>query len=287
MDEKKLALITGATAGMGYATAVEMAKKGYAVVMTGRNEEKGLEAVAHAKRESGSEDLSFARCDLASLASIRAFADQFKQQHERLDVLINNAGVLTLKREETEDGFEKQLGVNHLGHFLLTNLLLDLLVRSEDGRIVTVSSGGHKWGSFYERDPHMKTRYSIMKGYGQSKLANILFTKELARRLQDTNVLANTLHPGAVATSLGVDRKTGFGKTIYKLLTPVFQTPAEGATTALYLATSPDLDGVSGEYFYKQKIAAVSDDARDVELAARLWAWSEKEVGLTEQRENV
>ena len=278
MNGKKLALITGATSGMGYATAVEMAKKNYAVVMLGRNVEKGLQAAETAKRESGSQDIEFAACDLASLDSIRAFATEFIQKHDTLDVLINNAGVLTIKRQETQDGFEMQLGVNHLGHFLLTNLLLDLILDAEAGRIVNVSSGGHKWGTFYEEDPHMNKSYNVIKGYGQSKLANILFTKELALRLQDTNVLVNTLHPGAVATNLGVDRKTGFGKTIYKLLTPVFQTPAEGAATAIFLASSPDIEGMSGEYFYKKKIHKVSDAANDQELGKRLWAWSEKEV---------
>ena len=278
MNGKKLALITGATSGMGYATAVEMAKKNYAVVMLGRNVEKGLQAAETAKRESGSQDIEFAACDLASLDSIRAFATEFIQKHDTLDVLINNAGVLTIKRQETQDGFEMQLGVNHLGHFLLTNLLLDLILDAEAGRIVNVSSGGHKWGTFYEEDPHMNKSYNVIKGYGQSKLANILFTKELALRLQDTNVLVNTLHPGAVATNLGVDRKTGFGKTIYKLLTPVFQTPAEGAATAIFLASSPDIEGVSGEYFYKKKIHKVSDAANDQELGKRLWAWSEREV---------
>ena len=278
MNDKKLALITGATSGMGYATAVEMAKKNYAVVMLGRNVEKGLQAAETAKRESGSQDIEFAACDLASLDSIRAFATEFIQKHDTLDVLINNAGVLTIKRQETQDGFEMQLGVNHLGHFLLTNLLLDLILDAEAGRIVNVSSGGHKWGTFYEEDPHMNKSYNVIKGYGQSKLANILFTKELALRLQDTNVLVNTLHPGAVATNLGVDRKTGFGKTIYKLLTPVFQTPAEGAATAIFLASSPDIEGMSGEYFYKKKIHKVSDAANDQELGKRLWAWSEREV---------
>ncbi len=278
MNGKKLALITGATSGMGYATAVEMAKKNYAVVMLGRNVEKGLQAAETAKRESGSQDIEFAACDLASLDSIRAFATEFIQKHDTLDVLINNAGVLTIKRQETQDGFEMQLGVNHLGHFLLTNLLLDLILDAEAGRIVNVSSGGHKWGTFYEEDPHMNKSYNVIKGYGQSKLANILFTKELALRLQDTNVLVNTLHPGAVATNLGVDRKTGFGKTIYKLLTPVFQTPAEGAATAIFLASSPDIEGMSGEYFYKKKIHKVSDAANDQELGKRLWAWSEREV---------
>lgn len=278
MSDKKLALITGATSGMGFATAVEMAKKDYAVVMLGRNIEKGLKAVEVARIESGSKDISFSPCDLASLDSIKAFLAEFIEEHDKLDVLINNAGVLTFKREETQDGFEMQMGVNHLGHFLLTNSLLDLIKKSDDGRIVNVSSGGHKWGKFNEEDPHFKKGYNVFKGYGQSKLANILFTKELAFRLKDTNIIVNTLHPGAVATNLGVSRKTGFGKTIYKILTPVFQTPTEGAATSIFLATSPEIQGISGEYFYKKQISKASKLANDKELAKRLWVWSEKEI---------
>lgn len=278
MNGKKLALITGATSGMGFATAVEMAKKDYAVVILGRNIEKGLKAAELAKKESGSEYITFSPCDLASLDSIRNFLNEFIKNHDKLDVLINNAGVLTFKREETKDGFEMQIGVNHLGHFLLTNSLLDLILKSEEGRIVNVSSGGHKWGKFNEEDPHLKNSYNVFKGYGQSKLANILFTKELALRLKDTNIIVNTLHPGAVATNLGVNRKTGFGKKIYKMLTPFFQTPTEGAATSIFLATSPDIKSVSGEYFYKKEISKVSDLANDKELAKRLWTWSEKEV---------
>ena len=281
MDDKKLALITGATSGMGYATAVEMAKKNYAVVMLGRNIEKGLQAAEDAKKASGSNDITFSPCDLASLDSIRNFVSEFIKEHDKLDVLINNAGVLTFKREETHDGFEMQIGVNHLGHFLLTNSLLELILKSAAGRIVNVSSGGYKWGKFNEEDPHLKKSYNVFKGYGQSKLANILYTKELALRLKDTNVIVNTLHPGAVATNLGVSRKTGFGKTIYKILTPVFQTPTEGAATAIFLATSPDVIGISGEYFYKKEITKVTDIANDKELAKRLWTWSEKELNYT------
>ncbi|WP_273126975.1 SDR family oxidoreductase [Bacillus weihaiensis] len=280
MNEGKIVLVTGATSGMGLATSIEMAKKGFEVVMVGRNEEKGSNALDYAKAESQSKRLSFMQCDLASIDSIRQFVSIVKKKYRKIDVLINNAGVLCIRRETTEDGFEMQMGVNHLGHFLLTNLLLELIVNAKEGRIVNVSSGGHKWGDFYKNDPHFISGYNLFKGYGQSKLANVLFTKELAKKLRNKNVTVNTLHPGAVATSLGVNRQTGFGKLIYKMLSPFFQTPLEGASTTIYLATSPEVKSISGEYFINKKIAKTSKKANDMDLAKHLWEWSSKEVSL-------
>lgn len=278
MGENKVVLVTGATSGMGLATAIELAKQNYQVIMVGRNEEKGLKALAYAQNESNSSNISFMICDLASLKDIRRFASEFKNNYKKLDVLINNAGVLCLKRETTVDGFEMQMGVNHLGHFLLTHLLMECLLNADEGRIVNVSSGGHKWGDFYENDPHFTQGYNLFKGYGQSKLANILFTKELAKRLKDTRVTVNALHPGAVTTNLGVDRQTGFGKTVYKLLSPFFQSPTEGAGTTIFLTTDPNVNGVSGEYFVNKKIAKPSKKANDPVLARRFWDWSSMEV---------
>lgn len=280
METNKVVLITGATSGMGFATSIELAKKGFEVIMLGRNEEKGKLSLEQAKTESSSDKFSFMVCDLASMKSIRNFVSEFKTKYKKLDVLINNAGVLCIKKETTEDGFERQIGVNHLGHFLLTNLLIDLLLKSDDGRIVNVSSGGHKWGNFYENDPHFTKKYNLFKGYGQSKLANILFTKSLAEKYKDTNLTINTLHPGAVTTSLGVSRETGFGKKVYKTLSPFFQTPTEGAGTAIYLASSDKIKGITGEYFINKKIAKASKKANDKELAKKLWEWSSNQVSL-------
>lgn len=280
MIKKKLVLITGATSGMGLATAIELAKEDYNIVLLGRNKRKGESAVSQVKLEGETDDVSFMECDLASMDSIRTFVTVFKTNFDTLDILINNAGVLALKRETTKDGFERQMGVNHLGHFLLTNLLLDMIKKSEDGRIINVSSGGHKAGDFYKNDPYFKTDYNLIKAYGQSKLANILFTKELDRRLNGTNVSVNALHPGGVKTSLGVNRETGFGETIYTLVSLFLKSPKQGASTAIYLATNENVKNISGEYFINKKMATPSAKATNIELAKVLWQWSAKEVNL-------
>ncbi|ARI78623.1 SDR family oxidoreductase [Halobacillus mangrovi] len=277
--DQKTALVTGANSGMGLASTVELMKKGYHVIMFCRNEQRGKVALRSAIQQSGSEHAELMIGDLGSLKSIRRCAEKFNAYYSKLDVLINNAGVVSLKRTTTEDGFESMMGINHLGHFLLTNLLLDKITRSNQGRIVTVSSGAHKAGNIHFDDPHFKKKFSVIKGYGQSKLANILFTLELDEKLENTSVLANCVHPGAVSTNLGVNRESGFGRTIHTMLKPFFLTPQQGADTAIYLSTDPDLK-TSGEYFYKRKVAARSERAQDKLLAKQLWGWSAEEVGL-------
>ncbi|KGP71571.1 SDR family oxidoreductase [Pontibacillus yanchengensis] len=276
----KIAIVTGANAGMGLATTTQLAKQGIHVVMACRNEARGQAALEVAKQDSQSEAIDLMICDLGNLDSIRSFASDFKQRYGKLDILVNNAGVVHLKREETKDGFEAQLGVNHLGHFLLTNLLIESLQHAEAGRIVVVSSGAHKWGKIHFDDPHLTNSYNVMKAYGQSKLANVLFTKELARRLKNSSVTVNAVHPGAVATSLGVNRNTGFGKRVMIFLSPFFRSPEKGASTAIYLATSPEVEGQSGDYYYNESIAPITNMANDEQLAKTFWEWSEKEVGL-------
>jgi retinol dehydrogenase 13 len=273
-------IVTGANSGMGLATTIALAEQGARVIMVCRSHQRGEQALAEARQQSGSERIELMLCDLGSLASIRAFAEAFQAKHDMLDVLVNNAGVVALKRQTTTDGFEAMMGVNHLGHFLLTNLLLDAIVRAPQGRIVNVSSGAHKIGRIDLDNPYLTKGYSVWGGYAQSKLANILFTRELAKRLADTSVTVNCLHPGAVGTNIGVDRDTGFGKAVHAMLRPFFLTPAQGAETAIYLASSPDVKGITGEYFYRKKIAPVSARAKDDELASQFWAWSEREVGL-------
>lgn len=273
-------IVTGANSGMGLATTVELARQGAHVIMLCRSRQRGELALAEARRQSGSERIELMLCDLGSLASIRAFADSFLANHKVLDVLVNNAGVVTVKRQTTSDGFEAMTGVNHLGHFLLTQLLLEALIRSLQGRIVNVSSGAHKIGRFDFDNPYLIRGYSVWRGYSQSKIANIWFTRELAKRLAGTAVTVNALHPGAVGTNIGVDRDTGFGKAVHSLLRPFFLTPAQGAETAIYLASSPDVRSISGEYFYKKKLAPISEKAQDDEFAGRFWTWSEREVGL-------
>ncbi|CAH1054731.1 SDR family oxidoreductase [Paenibacillus pseudetheri] len=277
----KIALVTGANSGMGLATTVELARKGAKVIMVCRNRQRGEEALAAAKQKSHSEDIELMLCDLASLESIRSFAEEFIRIYPVLDILINNAGVVTIKRQLTKDGFEMDLGVNHLGHFLLTNLLLEPLKAAEQGRIVVVASGAYKIGALHYEDPTLARRFNPAKAYARSKLANILFTKELAARLQGTRVTVNCVHPGAVGTNIGVNRETGFGKSILKLLSYFFLTPEEGADTAIYLATEPDLQEVTGQYYYRRKNQELTPRAQNKQEAQRLWQWSQEQVGLS------
>ena len=191
---------------------------------------------------------------------------------------INNAGFISLDRQLTDEGVERQFGINHLGHFLLTNLLVPYMPK--DSRIVVVASGAHKAGKIHFDDISLTKGYNVVKAYGQSKLANVLFTREMARRLEENRITVNCCHPGAVATNMGVSRDTGFGKTITGMLKPFFLTPEEGARTAVYLATSSEVNKVSGEYFYKCKIAKSSELSKDMVLAKRLYDLSTEMTSL-------
>ncbi len=219
-------------------------------------------------------------CDLGSMSSIREFTERYRLECGQLDVLINNAGVITLDRRKTKDGLELQFGVNHIGHFMLTLLLLDLLTESDDGRIVVVGSGAHKAGNIHFDDINLN-RYNVIKAYGQSKLANLLFVRELDRRLKERGIpiTVNCVHPGAVATQMGVDRKTHFGRTIVGMLKPFFLSPEEGARTSVFLA-SGGASGVSGQYFYKCEIAKSSRRSWDMDTAKKLFELSEKICGV-------
>ncbi len=284
MDNRGYALVTGANSGMGRATSLALAKAGYRILMLVRSEARGREALEAAKAafvaDPGTAGLTAAEafdlvlCDLGSLASVRAAAATLHERLEGLDILVNNAGVISPRRQLTADGFELQFGVNHLGHFLLTTLLLDLLERRR-GRIVVVASGAHKIGRIHWGDLGLEHGYSTFGSYAQSKLANVLFARELARRLGD-RVSVNACHPGAVATAMGVDRETGFGTFITGLLRPFFLSPEEGADTAVWLATSPEAAGQSGLYWYQRKPASISAAAADDASALRLWEVSER-----------
>ncbi|OAB48322.1 SDR family oxidoreductase [Paenibacillus antarcticus] len=278
--QDKIVMVTGANSGMGLATTMELARRGAYVIMVCRSAERGEIARAAAIIESGSQNIELMIADLGDLDSIRRFVIEYKSRYQVLDVLINNAGVVSLKRQLTSNGFEMNIGINHLGHFLLTNLLLDRLMVADQGRIVNVSSGAYKVGKIHVEDPSLKKGYNVAKGYAQSKLANILFTKQLAVRLKGTRVTVNCLHPGAVLTNLGVDRKTGFGKRVYMLLRPFFLSAEQGSQSAIYLATAPEISGVSGEYFYRQQIQKLSPRATNMIDAQWLWQWSEEQVGL-------
>lgn len=280
MDENSVVVVTGANSGMGKATSIEIATTGAAVIMVCRDKAKGEQSVNGVRDLTRNTLVELMVCDLGWRESIESFCTEFKKRYKRLDVLINNAGVILPGRHQTADGFELQFGVNHLGHFLLTNRLLDLMTASAPARIINVSSGAHKVGKIHFEDVNLKKNYTVWRAYAQSKLANVLFTYEIADRLKGTGVTANCLHPGAVATAMGINRDSGFGTFITRMLKPFFQTPEQGAKTAIYLATSQDVDGVTGKYFYKKKPLPSSKSSYDKELAKRLWELSEKMTGL-------
>ena len=280
----KIAIVTGANSGMGMATARALLNEGATVIMLCRNEQRGKEAYKELLKDGNSRTYLIL-CDLGDYASIRAFASKVREQFGRVDVLVNNAGFISLDRQETKEGIERQFGINHLGHFLLTTELLDLM--GEGARIVNVASGAHKVGKIHFDDINLHKGFNVIKAYGQSKLANVLFTRELARRLKDRRITVNCCHPGAVATNIGIDRETGFGKTVTGMLKPFFLTPEEGARTAVFLATDESVSEVTGEYFYKCKIAKSSRRSKDAELARRLYEFSEELIGEKSRREHV
>lgn len=274
----KRVIVTGANSGMGKAIATEMAKRGYEVIMVCRSEARGQEALQEVTTKSQSQTVTLELCDLSSFQSILAFTERIKLKYDVIDVLINNAGLILTKRQETKEGFEMQLGVNHFGHFLLTQELLPCLKKAPEGRIVVVSSGAHKAGKIHFEDLQLTKGYSAFKAYSQSKLANLLFTKAMAKRLKGTKVTINALHPGAVGTNMGVSRETGFGKSLMKVLGLFFLTPEEGARTTVYLADAKEVAGKSGGYYYKQKLSPISKRAHDVSMIEKFYKVSEQLV---------
>jgi retinol dehydrogenase 12 len=269
-------LVTGGTAGIGEVTALELARMGATVVVLSRSQERGAATLEKIRRETGSASVEFMQVDLSSQADIRRVARRFLESHERLDVLVNNAGAMFNRRQETVDGIEKTLALNHLAYFLLTNLLLDRLKASARARIVNVASDAHRaTKAFNFDDPQALKRYRAFGVYIQSKLANVLFTFELAKRLQGTGVTANALHPGFVASNFTAGN--GALGWIMRRMASVFAIDAEqGAKTSLYLASSPHVEGVSGRYFEKEKAVTSSPASRDEESARRLWDLSEQ-----------
>ena len=275
--EKKIALVTGANSGMGMASARMLARKGYFVLMLVRSEKRGSEAFKMLNEEQPG-CFQLILCDLSDLKSIRKAASFIGETYAKIDVMVNNAGVITTQRELTKEGLEMQFGVNHVGHFLLTMLLLQKLQKGS--RIIQVASGAHKWGDIHFEDLSLEKSFRPFKAYGQSKLANVLFAKELSKKLAPYGITVNSCHPGAVATNMGVNRETGFGRGITKLLKPFFRSPEEGASTAVYLATDPSVEGITGEYLYNGKPGKVSRKARDEELSQKLFQWTEDFTGV-------
>ncbi len=269
----KTAIVTGANSGMGMATVRALSDMGARVIMLCRSKKRGREALERLNSEKP-RDLDLILCDLGGYDSVRSFVSKVRESYSHIDILVNNAGFISLDRQETKEGLERQFGINHIGHFLLTTSLLDLM--GKGARIVVVASGAHKTGKIHFDDINLHRGFNVIKAYSQSKLANVLFTRELARRLKDKGITVNCCHPGAVATNIGIDRETGFGKTVTGLLKPFFQTPEQGARTAVFLATDDSVADVSGEYFYKCKIAKSSKRSKDMELAKELFEFSEK-----------
>jgi len=283
MDGKTV-LITGATNGIGKVAALELAKKGAAVVIVGRNPAKTSETVAEIKAASGNTNVDMIVADLSSMAEVRKVADAFKTKHSRLDVLINNAGAVFSTWQETVDGYEMTFAFNHLAYFLLTNLLLDTLKASAPARIVNVSSAAHASGNLDFDDLDSKKNFGMggFRAYGLSKLANIMFTYELARRLEGTGVTANVLHPGLVGTGFNKNNG-GLMKFAMSLLTPFSLTPEQGADTIIYLASSPQVIGVSGKYWEKRKAIQSISASYDEVAQEKLWQVSEQMPGLAEK----
>lgn len=272
----KICLVTGATSGIGKETARALAAMGAHVVIAARN----IELAERVKQEfittTGNTSIDVMLCDFVSFASIMTFAKSFKAKYNRLHILVNNAGLMERERKVSRDGIELTFAVNHLAPFLLTKLLLDTIKASAPARIVNVSSDAHKGAVINFEDIEGKKSFSGWKAYGQSKLANILFTRHLATMLRGSGVTVNCLHPGVVATGF-----FEFLPAPLQFIAKIFMlTPEKGAETSIYLASSPEVENVSGEYFNKKKIALTSLQAQDADVAERLWQVSEEYLSV-------
>jgi NAD(P)-dependent dehydrogenase (short-subunit alcohol dehydrogenase family) len=266
----KVCLVTGATSGIGLVTARELARKGARVVLAGRSPTRCADAVRHVQQQTGSRAVESLVADLASRQQVRDLARQFRERHSRLDVLVNNAGGIWFTRQETVDGLEMTFAVNHLAYFILTLSLLDLLRASAPARIVNVSSAAHRRGALDFDDLMGKRHYGGWRAYCRSKMANLLFTSELARRLAGTGVTANALHPGWVATNFG--GAGGWPGWLLRTAAGCFALSSEeGARTVVYLAAAPEVAGVTGEYFVRERPRPPVPAARDEAAARRLW----------------
>jgi NAD(P)-dependent dehydrogenase (short-subunit alcohol dehydrogenase family) len=277
MQGKKV-LVTGATNGIGLVTAREMARMGAQVTIISRDAKKCARVTEEINSDTAN-PIEFIAEDLSTLAGVRRAAAQFSRHHQHLDVLVNNAGGFFLKRIVTPEGLEKTFALNHLSYFLLTNLLLDLLKVSSPTRIVNVASGSHMGAKIGFDDLLGEKHYAGFRAYGQSKLANVLFTYELARRLVGSSVTVNALHPGYVDT--GIPLHNGFLGGIAKIYARIFaKKPEEGAQTSIYLASSPDVEGVTGKYFVNCLPVESSVESYDKAVAKKLWEVSQKFTGI-------
>ncbi len=266
--QDKYMLVTGATDGIGRQTALELAHMGATVLVHGRNRERGKRVVEEIQQATGNERVSLVLADFSRMAEVRDLAEAVKAQVPRLDVLLNNAGVMMKKRVVTEDGFETTFAVNHLAPFLLTHHLVEHVKAAAPSRIVTVSSMTHQQGRIAFDNLQGERRYTTYAAYGASKLANVLFANELAERLQGTGVTSNSLHPGVIGTKMLRDHYGMDGDSV-----------ESGATTSVYLATSPEVEGVTRAYFVRQRVAPTASAVKDKALQKQFWEVSEELLG--------
>ncbi len=266
----KVCLITGANSGIGKATALGLAKLDATVVIVSRDKDKGEAALLEMRTRSGNKNVDAMVADLSSQDSVRELAHDFKARYKKLNVLINNAGVFLPKRVPTVDGLEATFATNHLGHFLLTNLLLDVLKASAPSRIINLTSSAHRGTEMDFDDLQGEKKYSGYHAYSQSKLANVLFTYQLAKLLEGTGVTVNCLHPGVVRTGFGKDQR-GLWSILVTVSSPFMMSPERAARAAIYLATSPELEAVTGKHFSKGRDQRSSEESYDMASAERLW----------------
>lgn len=278
--QDKICLITGANAGIGQQTALELAKMGATVVMVARDPQRGEAAQAAIAAASGNPRVDLLQADFAAPDAIRAMAASFAARYDRLDVLVNNAGVYLTGREETAEGLERTFAVNHLGYFMTTLLLWDSLVAAPSARIINLSSDAHRQAKLNFDDLQNRHKYAGFRAYGQSKLANVLFTYELDRRRGDLPITVNAVHPGFVASNFGRNNRGIVGLVMTRLVPLFAKSVAEGAATSIYLASSPEVAGVSGRYFSDCRAVKSAPQSYDRAAAERLWAVSEELTGL-------
>ena len=277
----KIVVITGGTGGIGKATATGLATLGARVGITGRDPARAEQAAADIRAASGNPAVDAFAADMTSQNELRQLAAVVLEAYPRLDVLVNNVGGFWAHRHSTADGLERTFALNHLAPFLLTNLLLDRLKASAPARVITVSSGAQSMGRIEFDDLQGARSYSGQRAYNQSKLANVMFTNELARRLHGTRVMANSLHPGVVRTNFGAEDQAWFFTVISRVVRPLLKTPAQGAQTPIYLASTPDLEDVTGQFFTNGKPKRANRIAYDIDMTARLWLVSAELVGMT------
>ena len=275
----KICLVTGATSGIGLVTARALAQQGATVVVVGRSPERGKATVQRLIQESGNPKVELLLADLSVQAQVRQLAAAFRQRFTRLDVLLNNAGALFMQRQVSLDGIEMTFALNHLAYFLLTHLLLDTLQASAPARIINVASEAHRGSQPHFAAPQESQRYGGWWAYCQSKLANLLFTYELARRLEGTAVTANATHPGFVATRFSRNNR-GVLALLIRLAQLTALSPERGAETLIYLATSPAVQGITGKYYVKNRAVESSKASYDQAAAQRLWQLSTQLTGL-------